>query len=273
MNKETFYFSHDYNARSDSKIKKLIVKHGFAGYGLYWSIVEDLYQNANALQTDYDCIAFDLHTDSKVIKSIVEDFGLFEIKDGYFGSLSIQRRLDERDKKSQTARDTAFKRWNKEGNAKAMQTHSEGNAIYKSKGNESILEENKINNNEINEFKAALLELKVSENLVNVFCDIRKAKKQRFDHAAFFTLKYQIEKSQRSANECIEIAVNHGWADFSCEWLKNLKDLPPIQYKEYKWRHMTDISGGKDIYRGTKEKYERDVRSYGETIILVSDGN
>ena len=49
--KETFYFSHDYNTRSDAKIKKLIQKHGYFGYGIFWCLVEDLYQNANALQT------------------------------------------------------------------------------------------------------------------------------------------------------------------------------------------------------------------------------
>ena len=141
MAKETFYFSHDYNARSDGKIKKLIVKHGFAGYGLYWAIVEDLYQNANALQTDYDCIAYDMRTDAKTVKSIIEDFELFEIQDGYFGSLSIQRRIEERDAKSQKARESAFFRWNKnKTDANAMQTHSEGNAIK-----DSIIKDNKEN--------------------------------------------------------------------------------------------------------------------------------
>ena len=43
MAKETFYFSHDYNARNDIKIKKLILKHGFCGYGIFWAIIEDLY--------------------------------------------------------------------------------------------------------------------------------------------------------------------------------------------------------------------------------------
>ena len=41
MPKDTFYFSHDYNARNDEKIKRLIRKHGMQGYGVFWSIVED----------------------------------------------------------------------------------------------------------------------------------------------------------------------------------------------------------------------------------------
>ena len=84
--KETFYFSHDYNARSDIKIKKLIVKHGYEGYGIFWALIEDLYQNENLLPLDYDCIAFDLRSNSKIIKSIINDFDLVKLDDDTFSS-------------------------------------------------------------------------------------------------------------------------------------------------------------------------------------------
>ena len=138
--KETFYFSHDYNARSDEKIKKLLVKHGFYGYGIFWAIIEDLYNNANALRTDYDCIAFDLRTDEVMIKSIINDFDLFIINDGFFGSLSVERRLNERNEKSAKARESANKRWEKiKNDANAMRTQCKGNAIK-----DSIVKEKKV---------------------------------------------------------------------------------------------------------------------------------
>jgi len=151
--KDTYYFSHDYNARNDHKIKRLISKHGYLGYGLFWAIIEDLYNNANALQTDYESIAFDLRTSENIIESIINDFDLFVIEGDNFGSLSVQRRLEERDAKSAKARETAFKRWNKEKeNANAMQTHSECNAIKESKGKE--IESKGINiNDKIETFK------------------------------------------------------------------------------------------------------------------------
>jgi len=133
--KDTFYFSHDYNARADEKIKLLIRKHGIQGYGIYWSIIEDLYNNANALRMDCEGIAFDLRVEEKVVKSIIEDFDLFIIEGEDFGSMSVQRRLDERDAKSRKARDSAKKRWNKDANA--LPTHSERNAIKERKGKES----------------------------------------------------------------------------------------------------------------------------------------
>jgi len=137
MPKDTFYFSHDYNARNDEKIKMLIRKHGMIGYGVFWAIVEDLYNNANALRTDYDGIAYDLRLHSDIIKSVVNDFDLFEINGDYFGSSSVQERLDQRNEKSLSARKSASYRWNKkEENANALRTLSEGNAIKERKGKE-----------------------------------------------------------------------------------------------------------------------------------------
>lgn len=134
---DTFYFSHDYNARNDSKIKRLLSKHGYLGYGLFWAIIEDLYNNANALPTDYDSIAFDLRTDSETIKSIINDFDLFIIEVSEFGSKSVERRLNERNAKSAKARQSALDRWNKsDRNANALPSLSDSNAIKEKKEKE-----------------------------------------------------------------------------------------------------------------------------------------
>lgn len=147
MAKETFYFSHDYDTRSDEKIKCLIRRHKMAGYGIFWALVEDLYSNANALQADYEGIAYDLRTDEDLVKSVINDFGLFEVKDGIFSSKSVSYRLNQREHKSQNARESANYRWknanalrtHNNSNANEMQTHSDGNAIKESK-----VKENKI---------------------------------------------------------------------------------------------------------------------------------
>ena len=144
LKKETFYFSHDYTARSDEKIKNLIYDFGYEGYGIYWSLIEELYQNANALRTNYKRIAFDMRVDENTIKSIIENFDLFIVENEFFGSLSVQRRLDMRNDKSSKARESAQKRWTKDANA--LPTQSECNAIKESKVNE-----NKININVFDE--------------------------------------------------------------------------------------------------------------------------
>ena len=132
----SFYFSHDYNARNDEKVKKLLRVHGMVGYGVFWAIIEDLYNNANAMQLDCDGIAFDLRVDKEVVKSVIFDFELFEIKDIIFASSSVQRRLNERNNKSVKARESAFKRWNKyDIDANALHSECEPNAIKERKGN------------------------------------------------------------------------------------------------------------------------------------------
>lgn len=138
--KQTYYFSHDYNTRQDEKVKKLLRKHGYLGYGLFWAIVEDLYNNANALQTDYDGIAYELRVDCDIIKSVLHDFDLFNFDGDTFSSKSVQNRLDKRNNKSISARESAQKRWN---NANALQIKCERNAIKERKGKEKKI--NKIN--------------------------------------------------------------------------------------------------------------------------------
>jgi len=140
MSKDTFYFSHDYNSRNDEKIKFLIRKHGLLGYGLFWSIIEDLYNNANALRTDYEGIAYDYRIDVSIVTSVINDFDLFVFDAEHFGSLSVQKRIDERDSKSVKARESAHKRWT---NANVMQSQCEGNAIKERKGKE--INEKKVN--------------------------------------------------------------------------------------------------------------------------------
>ena len=130
MAKDTFYFSHDYSSRADEKIKLLIRRHGILGYGTFWAIIEDLYNNANALRTDYEGIAFDVRTDCDKIESIVNDFDLFIVDGDTFGSMSIERRLNERKEKSRKAKESASYRWN---NANALRTECDGNAIKEKK--------------------------------------------------------------------------------------------------------------------------------------------
>ena len=156
MAKDTFYFSHDYNSRNDEKIKSLIFKHGLRGYGIFWAIIEDLYNNTNELQTNYERIAFELREDLIIVKSVIEDFELFVISDNYFGSNSVQKRLDERAEKSKKAKESVKLRWqkhqeNKDIDTNVLPTHNDSNTIKERKGKEIKEKESKVK--EIKEIK------------------------------------------------------------------------------------------------------------------------
>ncbi len=128
--KDTFYFSHDQNARGDEKIIPLLRSHGWGGYGLYWALVEKLYEDHGSIVADFDMLAFDLRTESKLLEAIATKFDLFYMKGGRLRSRSVDRRLAERQARVESARASANARW---GNADAMRTHCEPNARKKEK--------------------------------------------------------------------------------------------------------------------------------------------
>lgn len=135
-NKEAQYFPHDYNARTDEKIVSLIMEMGFEGYGLYWAIVEILYNNNNKLKADFKKLSFNLQTEAEKVEKVVKNFDLFFIKDDFFFSNSVKRRLKKIEQKSIQAKDAAFKSWQSRRNADALHEQSESNAI--NKGNKEI---------------------------------------------------------------------------------------------------------------------------------------
>ena len=154
MKKEAYYFSHDANAKDDPKILRLRMELGWEGYGLFWALIELLRNESDhRMRTHYKSIAFALQTQENSIKSIINDFDLFEIDNEYFWSESLLKRMELKEERSEKARESAKKRWNKDNDANAMQSHSERNAdamqVKESKGKE--IKENKEKESKLNE--------------------------------------------------------------------------------------------------------------------------
>ena len=121
------YFSHDTKARSDSKLVSLAMRQGMEGLGVYWCIVEMLYENdGKMMRTECERIAYELRTHSDCITAVIYEHELFQWDDLYFWSNSVLNRLKTITEKSDKARQSATKRWE---NANAMRTQCEGNAI------------------------------------------------------------------------------------------------------------------------------------------------
>ena len=127
------YFPHDSNARNDERIIRLRMRHGAAGYGVYFMILERMRDAADYMcAKDYDMIAFDLREDAQLVRSVVEDFGLFVVEDDNFYSESFLRRMREKDEAASKRREAGRKGLAKRygaGNAVAMQEQDGSNAI------------------------------------------------------------------------------------------------------------------------------------------------
>lgn len=149
------YFSHDYRARYDNKLVSLTMKHGLAGIGAYWCIVEMCYEsNGYVERSQYERIAFELRSDAKFIKSVVEDFKLFQFKGDRFFSQTALERLKKRNEKSEKARSSVAARWaksleNKDVNASNTNVSRTKNESSTIKGKKRIGKNNKENNTSI----------------------------------------------------------------------------------------------------------------------------
>lgn len=125
--KQSYYFPHDSNARTDTKILELRAKYGARGYGLYFMIIEMLREANNyELPIKMEILAYELCEDSKIIKDIIENFELFKIKNNVFFSESLCRRLEKYDSIIEKRRISGKK--GGEANAKQVRSKQEANA-------------------------------------------------------------------------------------------------------------------------------------------------
>lgn len=110
--KRTFYFQHDYGARNDPKLQDLLIEHGVAGIGIFWCIIEQMYEQEGRLPFKaFKSIAFALHVDSKIVESVVKDFELFDSDENFFWSNSVLVRLNKRKEISDRRKRAAQSRW------------------------------------------------------------------------------------------------------------------------------------------------------------------
>lgn len=117
-----------------------MIQEGFAGYGLYWAILEIL-RDAPAYRylSDEKVWSYVLHAqDPAQVGRVLRDYGLFEIdKDGMLFSPWLNSQLGEYDeqkrKRSEAGRRGAASRWGdkakEDGKAMAMPSKEDGKAM------------------------------------------------------------------------------------------------------------------------------------------------
>ena len=141
------YFPHDSDARSDDKIIALRIKHKWEGYGLYWALIEKLRESKNyTLKADYNVLAFDLRADAAILKSVINDFGLFAFtnKGECFYSEALNTRMKPLDEKRAKLSDAGKrgneKRWKNDSSQSILESPPDSHPIA-SQSQEEIREE------------------------------------------------------------------------------------------------------------------------------------
>lgn len=95
--KESYYFSHDSNARNDVKIIKLRRQLGLEGYGLYWCLIEMLRDTPDyKLPIDaIDDIAFILNISKEKVETVINNYELFVVNEQQFFSERLIRNMEK----------------------------------------------------------------------------------------------------------------------------------------------------------------------------------
>ena len=138
------YFIHQSNSFYDYKIIKMRSKLGIESYGVFWAVLELLFNEENKLCIDdYDALAFSLQCDPKILKQVIEDFDLFVVEDGCFYSKRLNTHIKEINTKSIKAKESINKRWN---NTNVIRTNNDSNtSISKSSSKSKVKKSNYYN--------------------------------------------------------------------------------------------------------------------------------
>ena len=105
------WFKHDFYTCNDHKMQKLDFKYPIIGYGIFFKVVEILYQNDGKIEYDLDFISHSLNYKKEIVLSVLNDFDLFVINDDFLFNKRATRSILEITEKSQKARASANRRY------------------------------------------------------------------------------------------------------------------------------------------------------------------
>jgi len=146
--KDAYYFSHDSGAHKDPKIIQLRTIHGWAGYGIFWAIIETLRDQSKwkweARLKQGLTIA--IGGDEKQILSVIEtllELKLLEEEKDYIHAPSLTRRMKEFEKKRAKYAENGRKGGVKSSEARLQATLKQG--FKQNPSNAQALKESKVN--------------------------------------------------------------------------------------------------------------------------------
>lgn len=156
MAKDAYYFSHDSNARTDTKIVDMMYDYGMAGYGMFWFIVEvmresDYYKLENNRST-WRALGMQMHLKADEVQKFIDDcielYRLFEGDGVYFWSNSLVKRMEKLEETRAKRKAAAEKRWSNNANANKNNANEvqEDSNFMQSKVKESKVKESKEKN-------------------------------------------------------------------------------------------------------------------------------
>jgi hypothetical protein len=200
------WFKHDSDAGNDAKLRKLRLKYGAQGYGIYWYCLELIARNVEKhnltfeLEHDAILIADDFKLSGEFVQEMMSymvDLGLFENSQGVITCLKMSTRTDEYTQKLiKEQKNTPDKLPTPSGQTPRI----------------SVLREEK--RREENKYIPP-----IGDSLLQDFLKVRKAKKAGdLTETAFNAIAKEAVKAKMTTEQAIEMCCLRGWAGFKASW-------------------------------------------------------
>lgn len=111
------YINHKISNRSEYAFRKLIERKGAAAYGVYWYILEELYESGGKmLFEEIEPISKTLCVRKDFVASVIKSFSLFQYDSESFWSDEVIEQIEKRQKLKEKRKEAANKRWVSEKN-------------------------------------------------------------------------------------------------------------------------------------------------------------
>jgi len=241
MKKNTYYFSHDYNARNDTKVLFLRMQLGMEGYGIYWYLIESLAESGGTLPLQLiPVLAMQMHTTEAKVNAVVNVFGLFEITDEQFFSLRLNDHLEKVNQIKISASQRGKLSAEKRKSTKIQQTVEQGVEQSVEQSVEQPVEQSKGKERKVNK---TIITNSFSEDFLkdwNTWIDYKKTnfkftyKTIESEQIAFNHLYKLSNENQSTAREIINVSIANGYKGlFELKTNQNAKPTNQQLQNEY----------------------------------------
>lgn len=120
------YINHKISNRSEYVFRKLIERKGAAAYGVYWYILEELYESGGKmLFEEIEPISKVLCVRKDFVVSVIKSFSLFQYDSESFWSDEVIEQIEKRQKIKDKRKEAANKRWVSEKNIIVLEKEKE----------------------------------------------------------------------------------------------------------------------------------------------------
>ena len=227
--KDLQYITHDMGARNDPKLLDLQMEMGGKGLGIFWCLVEMLWENDGRMPLNTKAIAFSLRWCKPTeVDKVIRQFGLFENDGQDFWSNSALERIAQKKQSIREASDRGRKaiesRWNRarsaESNSPEIHNQYGGNTPVLPRNKDINIERYKESINNIPPTADFLFEIFFFRNLKEPSAEVNRFMKYYNEHGWTYQDGTPITDAEQAARDWKPTKAGTHYPEEALNWYK-----------------------------------------------------